>query len=104
MFYLKLKDIKKRKNFKKLELRLRLKNFIFKNILAYLYYKKNYSLHSFVSFQMLKKKKKRLSTRITNRCILTNRFNSIRQLKISRIKARELLSFGIIPGYKKAVW
>jgi len=44
-------------------------------------------------------------TKITNRCILTNRGRGvIRSFNISRIKLRELLRFGFIPGYKKAVW
>lgn len=43
-------------------------------------------------------------TKIVRRCIVTNRSRgSIRPYNISRMKLRELLQFGIIPGYKKAV-
>jgi len=44
-------------------------------------------------------------TKIVRRCIMHNRSRgSIRPFHISRIKFRELLQFGIIPGYKKSVW
>ena len=97
MYYLKVKDYKRRILFKKFELQIRLKNFIYKNLLSYTH-KNKPLLHSVVSYQILKKKRKRIITRITNRS------KSIRKLKISRIKARELVSYGIIPGFKKAVW
>lgn len=43
-------------------------------------------------------------TKIVRRCILTNRSRgSIRPFNVSRVKLRELLQFGIIPGSKKAV-
>jgi len=56
-----------------------------------------------IFFQILKKKKNFL-TKIVRRCIITNRSKTIRPFKISRILAREMIGFGIIPGYKKAVW
>jgi small subunit ribosomal protein S14 len=44
-------------------------------------------------------------TRFKNRCVLTNRGRGITQdFKLSRIRLRELLSQGMIPGYKKASW
>ena len=103
MFYLKIKDNKIRKKFKKFEKKMLLKKFIYNNLLYY-YYKKNKEKYSSVCFQILIKKKKRVSTKFVNRCILTNRSKSIRLLKISRLKTRELMSFGIIPGFKKAIW
>lgn len=43
--------------------------------------------------------------RITRRCLLTGRRAGInRTYSISRIKLRELLQFGIIPGSFKAAW
>ena len=43
--------------------------------------------------------------RLKNRCILTNKNTGfLRPYSISRIKMRELMQFGIIPGSKKAVW
>lgn len=104
MHYLKKKDIKFRKKFHKLEIKLNLKRFIYKNMLSYFYFKKNFNLYNLICFQNLKRKRKRISTKYINRCILSNRSKSIRSLKISRLYARELMSFGIIPGFKKAIW
>ena len=43
--------------------------------------------------------------RITRRCIINNRNRSvIRPFGISRVYLRELLQFGLLPGYTKAVW
>ena len=44
-------------------------------------------------------------TRIRNRCELTGRPRAVyRKFKLSRIKLRELGSFGRIPGLTKASW
>ena len=44
-------------------------------------------------------------TRITNRCVLNNRGRGVlRPYGISRTLMRELMQFGVIPGYSKAVW
>lgn len=44
-------------------------------------------------------------TRIKNRCTLTGRAKAVyRQFKISRLALRELASFGMLPGVKKASW
>lgn len=105
MLYLKFKDNKIRQKFKKFEMHYLLKYFIYKNILSHISYnafllkKKN-----LIYFQIFKKKKKKFFTQIVRRCVLTNRSKSIRPFKISRIAARELMGFGIIPGYSKAVW
>jgi ribosomal protein S14 len=106
MKYLKYKDNKFRYKFNKFELQYKLKFFIYKNILAYINYNKLISLKKkkLIAFQILKKKKKNFSTKIVRRCILTNRSKSFRPFKISRILTRELMGFGIIPGYTKAVW
>jgi small subunit ribosomal protein S14 len=43
--------------------------------------------------------------RLKNRCILTNRSKGVyREFRLSRIRLREMLANGLIPGYKKAVW
>ena len=47
----------------------------------------------------------RVKTRITNRCVLNNRGRGVlRPYGISRTLLRELMQFGVIPGYSKAVW
>ncbi len=105
MKYLKFKDNHFRKNFKIFELIYKLKHFLYKNILSFIF-KSSFSLISkkIIIFQILKKKKKNFLTKIVRRCVLTNRSKSIRPFKVSRILARELMGFGIIPGYKTAVW
>ncbi len=43
--------------------------------------------------------------RLKNRCVLTNRSKGVyRQFRMSRVRLREMLANGLIPGYKKAVW
>jgi len=104
MYYLKIKDQKHRNHFKKFEIKLKLKKFIMVHTLALL--QRNYTLPERNScyYQLLKRKKKSILNKIVRRCILTNRSKSVRSLKVSRIQAKELISFGVIPGYKKAVW
>jgi ribosomal protein S14 len=106
MKYLKIKDNKNRQNFKKFELQHKLKYFLYKNLLSFINQNKFLSIKNkkLIFFQILKKKKKNFLTKIVRRCILTNRSKSFRPFKISRILTRELMSFGIIPGYTKAVW
>jgi len=42
---------------------------------------------------------------MTNRCVLNNRGRGVlRPYGISRTLMRELMQFGVIPGYSKAVW
>jgi len=55
--------------------------------------------------KLKKQNKKTYQTKINNRCSLTYRGRSnISLFKLSRIRLRELLSLGLVPGYKKAVW
>ncbi len=43
--------------------------------------------------------------RLKNRCIVTNRSKGVyRQFRMSRVRLREMLANGLMPGYKKAVW
>jgi len=43
--------------------------------------------------------------RIKNRCIITGRTHGlVGPFNISRIKLRELVSNGLVPGVKKAIW
>lgn len=56
------------------------------------------------SFFCNTKNKNFSKTKIRRRCVITNRSRGIqRPYNISRIKLRELMSFGILPGYKKSV-
>ena len=55
--------------------------------------------------QLTKMNRNSSKVRIKNRCILTGRSHSVLRLfKISRIKIRELVAMGLMPGLKKASW
>lgn len=100
MILSKVKDIKHRKNFLKSEFLKRKIKFLFINLLN-----KNYTQKAKQAYFFFKLKQKYSKTKIVRRCIINNRSKgSLRALGVSRIYLRELLQFGIIPGYKKAVW
>jgi len=55
--------------------------------------------------KLLFKIKSYSKTRIRARCRLTGRGNGVyRPYYLSRFVLRELIQFGALPGYKKAVW
>lgn len=55
--------------------------------------------------KLQKLNKKTNNTKINNRCSVTYRGRSnLRLFRLSRIRLRELISLGLVPGYKKAVW
>jgi ribosomal protein S14 len=102
----KIKDIKIRKLFSKIEQKNLLNKFLFYYITSY--YKKlkpkRYLLF-YVNFLTKKKFSLINKTKTTNRCVLTNRNRSVlRPYKISRVILRDLLQFGILPGFSKAAW
>lgn len=103
MLHSKVKDLKHRQQFLKLEKTRIVDIFVFRNLVANpqtsLELKKN------MFFKFYNKKKSRVKNRIVRRCVLTNRGRgSLQDFKISRSLLRELMGFGIIPGYKKSVW
>lgn len=106
MLSTKLKDIKYRQKFEKKELTKIQFKFLFKNLLNNpLYIKNDYHrsllIKSFLNYSSTNISK----TKINFRCILNNRSRiSTRKFGVSRIIFRELLQFGIIPGFIKAVW
>jgi ribosomal protein S14 len=95
----KIKDLNNRKKFKSKEiLNLSLK-FLYTNF-------SNKNVNTLKLAQIRAINQKNFSkTKIVRRCILNNRSRgSVRPFNISRIKLREMFSFGVMPGYKKAVW
>jgi ribosomal protein S14 len=60
------------------------------------------------TLQILKKKYRfsnKSKVHLNNICIVTNRSKAInKNFKCSRFVLRNMMSFGLIPGYKKAVW
>jgi len=100
----KIKDLKLRKKSYNTEINKNISRFMFINVLN----NKNIS-------PLIKKKaiyyltkalnKGESKTKIVRRCAITTRSRvSHRKLGISRIKLREMLKAGVLPGYSKAVW
>lgn len=107
MLYLKIKDLKFRQNFYKIENNQVIKNFVAKNILSKITFESNISdLHKTkIYLKIFKQKKRRVKNRLVRRCVFTNRGRGVLQeFKTSRLVLRELMGFGIIPGYKKSIW
>lgn len=99
-----IKDIKLRTKFNKLEKKRRLNRFVFTNILS-----SKHSLQAittnFSTVSSILNKKQNSKVQLTRRCVLSNRNRGVlRTFGISRIHLRELMQFGLIPGYSKAVW
>ena len=107
MLFAKVKDLNFRLRFSKLELKKRVDKYVKINILTKslllkkMQKKRAYLLRSLYKETIIKSSK----VKITQRCILTNLSRGVyRSHSISRNIFRDLLQFGIIPGYKKAVW
>lgn len=99
MLSLKNKDIQNRLIFKKIEKSRKIKKFLFVYLL-------NNSINKqFLRYYFCEKKSSKSKTKLVRRCVLTNRNRGIiRGFNISRIALRELILFGLIPGFSKAVW
>jgi len=101
----KIKDINIRKQFNQKEYYLKLTKAIQTQLYSY-----NYKFNKliFSKLNYLNKNKKQyssLKTKITRRCIETNRNRSVfRKFGLSRLTLKNYFSFGLLPGYKKAVW
>lgn len=97
MFYKNIKDKKLRQILNQKESSLLLKKFVFIKMLQ----KNKTKAVIFLSSNSFKKFSR---VKIRRRCIYTNRSRSVlTKYNISRIKLREMLSFGYLPGYKKSV-
>ena len=106
MLSTKIRDIKTRNSFYRVEKLKKVKKFLFINFLnckKQTHYNRGYLLISFLK----KKQKLKIKTgvRISNNCIFNNRSKGVlRPYGISRILMRDMLQFGVLPGYSKAVW
>jgi ribosomal protein S14 len=107
MLFSKIRDIKVRDSFHRIEKLKKIKKFLFVNLIN-----KNSKILSSKQKFLLKsfsKSKKKISSkfrvRMTNRCIVNYRNRGVlRTHSISRILMRDLMQFGVLPGYSKAVW
>ena len=104
MLFTKTKDVKKRFLFSKLELKKTVSRFLFINILNDV--NLNYDYKKKILLFLIKNINiKESKVKIVRRCVLTNRSRvSHRILAVSRIKLKEMLKFGVVPGCKKAIW
>lgn len=104
MLSAKVKDLKIRRKVYNIELNKNLAKFLFINVLG------NKTLNNTLkkkatSFLVNLVNKRNSKTRVTKRCSLTNRGRvSDSKLGISRVKLREMLKAGVVPGYNKAIW
>lgn len=98
----KVKDLKLRIAFKKLENFRLVNKFLFINLVS-----KPMLLSSRFNKTILKTYlMSRISKiKIKNRCILSNRNGGVNKFyNLSRISMRNMIKFGLLGGYKKAVW
>lgn len=105
MLSLKIKDLVNRHAFNHLEKSRIIDKFLFINISS----KNRVLFPGRCNFIPLNKKqlrcRKGFKIRITRRCIFNNRNRGVlRPFGISRVYLRELMQFGLLPGYAKAVW
>jgi len=108
MFSSQIKDKKIRISFNKIEKLKKIKKFIFTNVLSRMSTERGLPFSQDILFHLFKKQKKmkfKSRVRIVNRCVLNNRGKGVfRPFGISRVILRNLMQFGILPGYSKAVW
>jgi len=106
MLSTKIRDIKTRNSFYRVEKLKKVKKFLFVNFLNDK--KQTFYNRSCLLISLLKKKQKlkiKTSVRISNNCIFNNRSKGVlRPYGISRTLMRDMLQFGVLPGYSKAVW
>jgi len=105
MILKKIQDNKKRSLFLKLEYSKNIYKIIKINFLNNLKHSKNKKYYYKLLLKLQKKISKISKTQLKNRCILSNRSRSVlKPYSLSRIKMRELLLFGLLPGYSKSAW
>jgi ribosomal protein S14 len=108
MYFIKKKDLYFREKYNQTELdKIKLK-FLITHLLQNKDVKKKVSrkiLSIFINRNINKLHKKYSKTKIVRRCPMTGRGRgSLRHFGLSRIMLRDFLRFGVLPGYKKAIW
>lgn len=104
MLFSKSRDYKLRKSFFLIEQKIKINKFIFINLL-------NSFSNKAILLESLNNQKKKLlflrlsKVRLVRHCLLTNRKRSVyKSHSLSRNILKELMQFGVAPGYRKAVW
>lgn len=106
MFYSKkIKDIKTRKKILQREHIYKLNKFLKLNLLNFFYKFDKFKYKKILYIFLQKKNIKSYKTKLSRRCVINNRSRSVfRLFSISRLALKNLLSFGIVPGFRKAIW
>jgi ribosomal protein S14 len=108
MLFSKINDKKLRNKYNLLEYKKKVNKFILINLLHKFYLNKRKHnklsyIHKLISLKLLRKKN--YKNKIVSHCLLTNRTKSVyKRFYLSRSVLRDLMQFGLVPGYKKAVW
>lgn len=106
MLYLKVKDVRTRALFFRLENKKRINKYIFINISSITFPEtRPFFLRHFLLKYSRNNIRLQSKTRLLRRCVISNRNRSIiRPYGFSRIILKNFAHFGILPGFKKAVW
>jgi ribosomal protein S14 len=105
MLSLKFRNIKLQKNFNKVEKTKILGKFLENYICANVSRRKFFYRLKHIRILRINYFNKITRVRLKTRCIFTNRSNSVfRRYGSSRFVLRDLMQFGLLSGYKKAVW
>ena len=101
----KFKTNKKRKLYFKLEYYKKIYKVIVVSLLNNINLKKK---KAYLAVNLLKLQQRIIffsKVQIKNRCVVSNRGKAVsRVFSLSRIKMRELIHLGLLPGYRKSVW
>jgi len=105
MLYQKFKDIKKRNLYFTIEYYKKMHKVI---VIQLLNNPKFVKKRAYIYARLLKLKQRiryLVRVQLKNRCIISNRGKAVtRVFSLSRIKMREFINLGLLPGYKKSVW
>lgn len=106
MLFSRFKDKKLRLKYLKEEHKLKVIKFLNINILSKSQHnKKDFKNRAAFPKSFLLYKKKKIKTKLVRRSLFKDHTRSnYRPLNLSRFVFRDLLRFGLVPGYKKAVW
>ena len=108
MLFSKVKDTKLRNKFLQTEFKIKVNKYIFINLLTkFKSLKKKKKVFLFKSLYLsdFKKHSRVSKVQLIKRCVLQNRSRNVsRSHRMSRLIFRDLIGFGLVPGYKKAVW
>lgn len=100
-----VKDKKNRKLFLKTEQNRLLLKFIYINLISRTLSSKSRSYVQYKYYRYFNKLKFKINSKLLNKCILSNRNSKTYSVfKLSRIVFKDLLTFGVIAGYRKSVF